>query len=96
MCKAILEDPKGSGKQFIVSQAGQSYALKNKQHQDSFFAHWRKHMRYSGHDFPTLQFIFYLAYEAGVLFESLPQSKLSQHHPLVWWHQPEWSLCFDT
>ena len=50
----------------------------------------------TGHDFPTLKFVFYLAYEAGTLFEDLPQPKGKVSDPLIWWHQPEWSLCFDN
>jgi len=91
----LLEDPKGSGKQFIVSQAGQTNTLKDLHQRDVFFNTWRKEMAAPRIHFPSLQFIFYLAYEAGLLFEDLPQPKHQENSTLIWWHQPEWSLCFD-
>ncbi len=36
-----------------------------------------------------------MAYEAGTLFEDLPEPKHKDGSSLIWWHQPEWSLCFD-
>jgi len=79
-----------------VSKAGISSALKNKQQHDTFFSDWRKHIATSASiNFPTLQCVFYLAYEAGVLFEYLPEPKHQENSTLIWRHQPEWSLCFD-
>jgi len=40
--------------------------------------------------------VFYLAYEAGILFEDLPKPKHQENSTLIWRHQPEWSLCFDN
>ena len=36
-----------------------------------------------------------MAYEAGILFEDLPKPKHKDDSTLIWWHKPEWSLCFD-
>ncbi len=91
-----MEDSKGSGKHFIVSKAGQSTALENIQDQGSFFDVWHHELQFERVNFPSLQSIFYLAYEAGVLFEALPKPKSEQDDPLIWRHQPEWCLCFDA
>lgn len=49
------------------------------------------------HDFvsyPTIRFVFYLAYEAGKLFERLPEPKTQPDGGLIWHHEPDWSICF--
>ncbi len=95
-CLALLEDPKGSGQQFIVSQAGQSHVLKDALEASNFFAVWRKQLLPANTSFPTLRHIFYLTYEAGTLFESLPQPKSAPDGGLIWRHEPIWSICFDA
>ena len=61
---------------------------------DEFFTIWQDDLDFKQHQFPTIQHIFYLAYEAGALFEKLPAPKQSTDNALIWRHQPEWSICF--
>jgi anthranilate synthase component 1 len=79
-----------------VSKSGQSYALRNPNQEMQFLALWRDNLSFTRVNFPTLQSIFYLAYEAGALFEALPEPKQGSTNLLVWRHLPEWSICFDA
>ncbi len=96
MCAALLEDPKGSGRQFLVSAAGDSCRLADIQQSASFFTHWRRSLTAEhGVDFPTLKHIFYVAYEAVHAFEDLPQAKTALTGDVIWRHEPHWCLCFS-
>jgi len=46
-------------------------------------------------DSPVIRSLFYAAYEAASLIEQLPAAKTSLHGPLLWRHEPDFSLCFD-
>jgi len=97
LCTALLEDPKGSGKQFIVSSAGQSLWLKDAADAQSFFSSWKDELKKNTHiKYPTLHHIFYIAYEVGNLFETLPKPKTLVAGGLIWRHQPNWCICFDA
>ena len=84
------------GQQFIAAKAGQSYPLKDATQAHSYLAEWRKQCSQTNINFPTLRHIFYLTYEAGILFEDLPQPKSMPDGGLIWRHEPEWSICFDV
>jgi len=91
-----LEDAKGCGKQFIVSKEGASFVLDHTQNKEDYFKQWQESVSFKRQDFPSIQQLFYLAYEAGVLFETLPQPKSKLEGALIWRHEPQWSLCFDA
>ena len=59
-------------------------------------ATWRKQCLQKNINFPTLRHVFCLTYEAGILFEDLPQPKSAPDGGLVWRHEPVWSICFDA
>ena len=94
---ALLEHPKGEGRQFLVSRAGQSAALDRIEPEagDVFFAEWRRELPQSEGSADALHTLFYLAYEAGGFFERLPAPKDKLDGPLIWRHRPEFSLCID-
>ena len=91
-----MEDAKGDGKQFIVSKAGTACSLENIKDKKNYFKQWQEDLSFKRQDFPSIQQLFYLAYEAGVLFETLPQPKSKLEGALIWRHEPQWSLCFDA
>jgi len=95
---AILEDPSGAGKQFLVSRQGKSVSLA--QHTDQqdaarFFAQWKAALATGRHDSPAIRCLAYAAYEAGGLIETLPAPKTDVPGPLLWTLYPDFSLCFD-
>ncbi|MDX8387536.1 MAG: anthranilate synthase component I family protein [Ghiorsea sp.] len=94
-CAGLLEDPKGSGKQFLVSKAGHAECLHDIADAKVFFKSWKECIHQSKpFDFPTLKHVFYTAYEAGSLFESLPQPKTVPEGGLIWRHEPQWCVCY--
>jgi len=98
LCSGVLEDPSGLGRQFVFSAAGSSTWLKDSTEATSFFASWRQDIEQLAHtiDFPTLHHVFYTAYEAGILFETLPQPKNEPDGGLIWLHKPDWCVCFSA
>lgn len=92
---AILEDPSGAGRQFLVSAEGASRALHTAADGEAFLAAWRRDLAVPGADVPGVRCLFYAAYEAGALGESLPEPKSAPEGPLLWVHFPIWSLCLD-
>jgi len=95
-CSGLLEDPKGSGRQFVVSKKGKSQWLKDHCDFDSYMAEWKTAIEnHTNISFPTIRHFFYLAYEAGVLFEKLPQPKTIPDGGLIWRHEPNWCICFS-
>ncbi len=95
---AILEDPSGSGKQFLVSQHGQSVSLAqdaSAEHVALFFNSWKSVIGEDKQDSPAIRCLFYAAYEAGSLIEALPIPKTAVPGPVLWTLYPTFSLCFD-
>ena len=95
-CSALLEDSKGRGRQFITSKAGSSYWLKSKLQASSFFQGWKESITFEPCDFPAIQQLIYAAYEVGTVLETLPEPKTAVPEGLLWRHEPEWSMCFDS
>ena len=95
LCAGLLEDPKGSGHQFVFSSSGDSQWLMDENEADDFFLDWKNSIHQLSHlDYPTLRQVFYVAYEAGILFEKLPQPKSKPDGGLIWRHEPSWCICF--
>jgi len=95
---AILEDPSGQGKQFLVSRQGQSMSLD--QHANpldaaQFFTQWKATLASGQQDSPAIRCLAYAAYEAGGLIEALPAPSSPVPGPLLWTLYPDFSLCFD-
>lgn len=93
---AILEDPKGAGKQFLVSKAGISTWLQQGDDAKAFFDAWKRRIQPACCDFPAIQQLIYASYEVCGVLENLPQPKTSPASGLLWLHEPEWSICFDS
>ena len=94
---AILEDPSGAGRQFLVSRRGRTALLEqgaNQEHVELFFRSWRGAIEGSGES-PAIRCLFYAAYEAGSLIEALPEPKSALAGPMLWTFYPTFSLCFD-
>jgi len=95
---AILEDPSGAGKQFVVSRQGKSVSLMrdaDQQAAECFFAQWKAALATGQQDSPAIRCLVYAAYEAGGLIEALPLPKTNVPGPLLWTLYPDFSLCFD-
>jgi len=93
---AILEDPKGDGKHFLVSKKGQSSCLKKGDDVQVFFQQWKASIPPACCDFPAIHQLIYASYEVSTVLEDLPSPKTSSSSTLLWLHEPEWSICFDT
>ena len=96
---AILEDPSGAGRQFIVSQHGQSVSLQQDatdEHVALFFNSWKSAVASDNSNSPAIRCLFYAAYEAASLIENLPPSKTALAGPVLWTLYPTFSLCFDN
>ena len=95
---AILEDPSGAGRQFLVSKHGQSVSLAQdagSEHAELFFNSWKVAVAGGSAVSPAIRCLFYAAYEAGSLIESLPDPKTDVPGPVLWTLYPTFSLCFD-
>jgi len=95
---AILEDPSGSGRQFLVSSSGIKQSLTRDASAAAaslFIAKWKAVVASARQESPAIRCLFYAAYEAGGLIESLPKAKTDLPGPLLWTHSPDYSLCFD-
>ncbi len=95
---AILEDPSGAGKQFVVSRQGKSVSLSqlaDKQDAAHFFAQWKSALATGRQDSPAIRCLAYAAYEVGGLIEVLPKPKSPVPGPLLWTLYPDFSICFD-
>jgi len=93
---AILEDPGGNGRDFLVSSAGKSRALSATGERDEFLEFWRSSHNFRPNDVPGVRQLFYAAYEAGGVIENLPEPKGDPNSPLLWVHDAEWSICIDN
>jgi len=95
---AILEDPSGEGKQFLVSGQGESTALAqyaSEQETTHFFDHWKSSVVEICEHSPAVRCLVYAAYEAGSLIEDLPEAKTAVPGPVLWTLYPDFSFCFD-
>jgi len=92
---AILEDPSGNGRDFLVSSEGACRALKAGEDGKTFLQAWKNGHRIQN-DVPGVRQLFYASYEAGSLIESLPAPKGEPLFPLLWVHDAEWSICIDN
>lgn len=92
---AFLEDPSANGRDFLVSSRGDACCLNDPAEASYFIDAWRQSMVRPAYDFPAIRQLFYAAYEAGGLIESLPQAKSEFSGPMLWRFDPEWSLCIN-
>ena len=92
---SILEDPASNGRDFLVSVDGDIRSLNNLKEADAFIDGWKSRLLRSNHDFPGIRELFYAAYEAGSMIESLPEPKSELQGPMLWLFEPEWSICID-
>ena len=92
---AFLEDPKDNGKQFLVSKAGETHWLRERDQADQFFHRWKQQLQKIAIDFPAIQHLIYASYEVSTLLETLPQPKSEPPSGYLCLHKPAWSLCFD-
>ena len=93
---ALLEDPSGCGRQYLVSRSGERLAVSGAERVgDPFFQQWQERLRGGEADSPAIRCLIYAAYEAGGLIEQLPAPKSAVPGPLLWTLYPDYSLCFD-
>jgi anthranilate synthase component 1 len=93
---ALLEDPAGGGRQFLVSASGHSHAYDGSESPDHVFKAWKEGVSGSIPDaLPGIRCLVYAAYEAGGWIERLPRPKTPLPGCQLYLHYPEWSLCFD-
>ncbi len=92
---AILEDPTANGCDFLTSARGEYRVLTTIDKAEGFLDGWRESLAGKRFSFPGIRQLFYTAYEAGGVVESLPQAKSELAGPLVWLFEPEWSLCIN-
>ncbi len=95
---ALLEDPSGHGRQYLVSKSGRSSSLSqhaDQQTSDLFFQTWKEAVNAGTEASPAIRCLFYAAYEACLLIESLPQPKTRVPGPVLWTLLPDYSICFD-
>jgi len=92
---AILEDPAGSGRDFLVSKQGVTHAINSMQDAAEFMRRWKSGQFSQRFSFPGIRELFYAAYEAGMVIESLPEPKTKTPGPTLWLLEPEWSICID-
>jgi len=96
---ALLENPSGMGKQFLVSKQGDMRSLSQRASSDCaahFFAEWKSALQSGRQDSPAIRCLIYAAYEAGALIESMPEAKSAVAGPVLWTLYPEFSLCFES
>ena len=92
---AILEDPSGGGRNFLVSKQGVTRCINGLDGAAVFINDWKSGISGVNHDFPGIRQLFYAAYEAGRVIESLPEPKTGTPGPMLWLLEPEWSICID-
>ena len=92
---SILEDPASIGRDFLVSAEGVVRSLNSLDGADAFINSWKSRLSRAHHDFPGIRDLFYAAYEAGSIIESLPKPKSELQGPMLWLFEPEWSICID-
>jgi anthranilate synthase component 1 len=92
---AILEDTTGNGRNFLVSKQGVTHSMEDTGSTIAFVERWKSGLSDQRHPFPGVRQLFYAAYEAGRVIESLPEPKSELQGPMLWLLEPEWSICID-
>jgi anthranilate synthase component 1 len=95
---ALLEDPSGSGRQFLVSRNGPRYSIDQMAEPETgntFFEQWKERLQGGETESPAIRCLIYAAYEAGKLIEQFPAPKTTVPGPVLWTLYPDYSLCFD-
>jgi len=95
---ALLESPRGDGRQFLVASGGRWQSLDTIPSQpetDSFLQAWKESIDGGESDSPAIRCLFYAAYEAGALIEHLPTPKSRTSGPILSLYYPDASICFD-
>jgi len=94
---ALLEDPSGSGRQFLTSRSGFRCSLDTVEGNDAdnFFHEWKKRLRGNISDSPAVRCLIYASYEAGNFIEQLPEPESAPPCTVLWTLYPDESLCFD-
>jgi len=83
---AILEDPSGTGRQFLVSRRGESLALPQQvtpAARSGFLSQWKQRLAGAPAPSPAIRCLIYAAYETGAMIESLPAAKSAIPGPLL-------------
>lgn len=96
---ALLEDPAGSGRQFLVSRSGCRHSIDQMAEPEAgnvFFERWKEQLQGEESDSPAIRCLIYAAYEAGALIEQFPGPKTAVPGPVLWTLYPDCSLCFDV
>ncbi len=96
---ALLENPNGAGKQFVVAKQGRTASLQqhaSTQTANNFFKQWKNSLHPQDADSPAIRCLMYAAYEACGLIECLPKAKSNVPGPVLWTLYPEFSFCFDV
>ncbi len=94
----MLEDPAGGGSLMLASREGAQEALPLEAGRDecrAFLSRWRK----AGdcrHESRAPAEFFYAAYEAGGLFERLPEPKTAIEGPMLWRFAPDAAVTLDA
>ena len=92
---AILEDPAGNGRNFLVSKQGINHSSEDMGDAIAFVDRWKSGQSDQRYPFPGIRQLFYAAYEAGRVIESLPEPKSGTPGPMLWRLEAEWSICID-
>jgi len=94
---ALLENPTGEGRQFLVSRSGICMQIRSGggRQGEAFFSRWRQHLRGTPEcaEVPGIRCLFYAGYEANGLVEDLSAPKTVPAGPLLYVFFPEWSIC---
>jgi len=96
---ALLEDPAGNGRQYLVSRCGERHVLDtlSSNQTDVFFDAWKARINArDAQPSPCIRQLIYAAYEAAHLIERLPQPASEIPGCVLWTLLPEFSLCLDV
>lgn len=94
---ALLEDPKGSGKDILISASGQRMHCDHRDEAQDFLAQWRKKLSKKTHTSTAVQCFIYANYEAVSLFEDkVAEPKTQTAVPHLVLHYPDWSMVFEN
>ncbi len=90
---ALLENPNQSGRQILVSAAGhsQSFSLAD----NDALKQWKSSLPKVVNGGLGICQVFYIAYEAMHWLEIIPQPRTLTDAPILYIHEPDWSLCLN-
>ncbi|MDQ6962560.1 MAG: chorismate-binding protein [Mariprofundaceae bacterium] len=93
---ALLEDPKGSGRDMLISSLGQTEHCSHREDAQDFLATWRNSLTQKTYQSTAIQCFIYANYEAVALFEDkINQPKTQTAAPHLVLHYPDWSMVFE-